>query len=216
MEEWRDIEGYEGIYQVSSYGRVKSLDRSKINSNGILCHYVGREIYQSTVGAGYKQVSLYLENKHRKKYVHQLVAVAFLPNPRSLNEINHKDHCKENNHVDNLEWCTHLENIIDMEKNKNGIYLDSHNRIGINKCIDCGKSVKYPAKRCRSCARKHVATYNMGRPLNKEEVENSLIENKGNFTKSAKEFSMSDNSLRKWCRKFKLPTHSRDWSNLYT
>jgi len=211
VEEWRDIEGYEGIYQVSSYGNVRSLDRSIDNANGILCHYKGKTIYQSIVGAGYKQVSLYLGSKYRKKYVHQLVAKAFLPNPRNLYEINHKDHNKENNCVTNLEWCTHLENIIDMEKNKNGIYLDSHNRIGINKCIDCGKPVKYPAKRCRSCASKHVATYNMGRPLNKEEVENSLIENVGNFTKSAKEFNMTDNALRKWCRKYDLPTHSRDW-----
>jgi len=217
LEEWRDITGYEGYYQVSSKGNVKSLDRTLINSIGVESNVKGKEIYKSLVGAGYYQVSLWKDGKKLNKYVHQLVASAFIPNPKNYSEINHIDYNKEDNCVENLEWCTHLENMIDLSNKKYDGYKDSHNMLSTHKCKDCGREVSYKAIRCKACAAKLIAKgkspflHKNKRPLTKEEINSSLTKTNGNFTESAKDFNMTDNALRKWCKKYNLPTHSRDW-----
>ena len=101
-EIWRDIEGYEGLYQVSTEGGVKSLNY----------RHTGREkIMKSQVdGFGYLHVMLYKDSKSKQHHIHRLVASAFIPNHDSKSEVNHKDEDKTNNNVDNLEWCTHKEN----------------------------------------------------------------------------------------------------------
>ena len=219
MEEWRDITGYEGYYQVSSKGNVRSLDRTLINTIGVVRNVKGKEIMHSLVGAGYCQVKLFKKGKGENKYVHQLVATAFIPNTNNYSEINHKDYNKENNCVENLEWCTHMENMVDLSNKKYDGYKDSHNKFGTHKCKDCGKEISYKATRCINCAAKLIAKekgsslYKNKKPLTKEEINRSLIKTNGNFTESAKEFNMTDNALRKWCRKYNLPTHSRDWKN---
>ena len=106
-EIWRPIEGYEGLYEVSSYGRVRSLDRYD-NRN---CFRKGKVLSLLKGEYGYIQVSLYYNRKMYKKYVHRLVAEAFLPNPDNLPEVNHKDEDKTNNNVDNLEWCGRKYNL---------------------------------------------------------------------------------------------------------
>lgn len=217
MEEWRDITGYEGYYQVSSKGNVRSLDRTLINSIGVESNVKGKEIYKSLVGAGYYQVSLCKDGKKLNKYVHQLVASAFIPNPKNYSEINHIDYSKENNCVENLEWCTHLENMIDLSNKKYDGYKDSHKMLSTHKCKDCGREISYKAIRCKACVAKLIAKgkgpflYKNKKPLTKEEINSSLIKTNGNFTESAKDFNMTDNALRKWCKKYNLPTHSRDW-----
>ena len=101
MEIWKDIEGYEGLYQVSNKGRIKSLNR--IDSRG---HKVNEKILSSKPNnKGYLRVHLYKNGKRKPFSVHRLVAIAFIPNPNNLLEVNHKDENKENNTVDNLEWC---------------------------------------------------------------------------------------------------------------
>lgn len=105
-EEWRDVEGYEGIYQVSNLGRVKSL----VGYNGHV--YIKREkILKNSLkdsGSGYKRYGVTLSVKGKIKHcmVHKLVAKAFIPNPNNYEVINHKDGNSLNNHIDNLEWCT--------------------------------------------------------------------------------------------------------------
>lgn len=105
-EIWIDIKGYEGLYQVSNYGNVRSLDRTSIMKNGVSRFVLGRELRKKDNGHGYLIVSLYKHNVEEKKYVHRLVGNAFILNPNNLPDINHKDENKSNNNVNNLEWCT--------------------------------------------------------------------------------------------------------------
>ena len=105
MEIWKDIEGYEGLYQVSSLGRVRSLDR-KMDRR--FCK--GRILKNKRDGQGYQQVCLCVNKTHKYCYIHRLVAQAFIPNPQNKETVNHKDENKTNNHVDNLEWMTMKEN----------------------------------------------------------------------------------------------------------
>ena len=100
-EYWKDISGYEGRYQVSNKGRVRSL-QAKTKTKP----YKGGVLTLMTDSMGYKLVNL-----SRKSYkVHRLVAAAFIENPNGLPCINHKDEDKTNNNAENLEWCTHRYN----------------------------------------------------------------------------------------------------------
>ena len=107
MEEWRSIPGYEGLYEVSSYGRVRSLDRYDSRN----CFRKGRIMKQNNDGRGYMSVQLCLDGKIKKYLVHRLVIQTFILNPDNLPEVNHKDENPGNNNVDNLEWCNHSYNI---------------------------------------------------------------------------------------------------------
>lgn len=104
-EVWRDIKGYEGYYQVSNFGRVKSLDRVAIYSDGRIFKYNGRQL-KTTLNKGYVHVKLSKHSDVKTFKIHRLVAEAFIPNPLNLPQVNHKDENKTNNNVDNLEWCT--------------------------------------------------------------------------------------------------------------
>ena len=99
MEEiWKDIKGFEGLYQVSNMGRVKS-----VRKNIILKNQIARK--------GYERVILCINNSPKNYFVHRLVANAFIPNPDNLPQVNHKDENKLNNRVENLEWCTQKYNV---------------------------------------------------------------------------------------------------------
>lgn len=107
--EWKTIEGYEGLYEVSNDGCVRSLDRMvTFNDKGSMCTSLrrGKMMSPFTDKSGYKGVSLYKEGRGKHFLVHRLVAMAFIPNENCLPEVNHKDENKSNNCVDNLEWCT--------------------------------------------------------------------------------------------------------------
>lgn len=115
MEEvWKDIKDYEGLYQVSNLGRVKSLDRKVVQFNGF-CNieriYKGRILKPSTSANGYKRVILYDKCKKKNVNIHKLVLLAFVPNTENLAQINHIDEDKSNNCVNNLEWCSSKYNI---------------------------------------------------------------------------------------------------------
>lgn len=101
VETWKAIEGYEGLYEVSNLGRVKSLSRLRVKEH-LLSQFKNHE--------GYKRVNLWKNNSSKKYSVHRLVAEAFIPNPESKPQVNHIDENKQNNSVENLEWVTAIEN----------------------------------------------------------------------------------------------------------
>lgn len=97
-EVWKDIEGYEGLYQVSNTGWVRSLNYRRSGRSKLL--------KQGTTKKGYKVVELHKNGKGKHSRVHRLVAMTFIPNPNNYKEVNHKDENPANNNVNNLEWCT--------------------------------------------------------------------------------------------------------------
>ena len=104
-EIWKDIKGYEGLYQISNYGRVLSLHPHK-------CKRINPIIKKNEIiKNGYERVELCKNSKKERKLVHVLVASAFISNIENKTEINHIDGDKNNNHVTNLEWVTHSENM---------------------------------------------------------------------------------------------------------
>lgn len=109
-EIWKDIEGYEGLYQVSNFGEVKSLERTKTNGKGIV-KIEEKILTQNITNWGYYRVALYKNGTRKYHRVHRLVAKAFIDNPNNKEQVNHIDGNKLNNHVSNLEWCTRLENM---------------------------------------------------------------------------------------------------------
>lgn len=111
IEEWKDVKGYEGLYQVSNLGRVKSLARYKKNNLGSKSLIGEKILKQSKNNRGYCRIHL-CKDAHKKAFsVHRLVADAFVPNPKNFTDVNHKDENKENNRADNLEWCDYEYNI---------------------------------------------------------------------------------------------------------
>lgn len=110
-EIWKDIQGYEGYYQISNYGNVKSLERIVCRKDGVVQVRKERIMSKRVSTDGYYMAKLNVNNCSKSIAIHRLVAMHFIPNPNNLPEVNHKDCDRTNNRVDNLEWCTHLDNI---------------------------------------------------------------------------------------------------------
>lgn len=109
-EIWKPIKGFEGYYEVSSLGRVRSLNRVvPVGRNERIVR--GRVLKYLFDGNKYPQVSLKMLGRCYKRHVHRLVAETFIPNPSNLSDVNHKDMNKSNNNVDNLEWVSHALNM---------------------------------------------------------------------------------------------------------
>jgi hypothetical protein len=110
FENWKDVVGYEGYYQISNFGRVRSLDRNEINRNGVSRRLKG-SLKGTFINQGkYVLVTLSKNCINKAFCLHRLIAEAFIPNPNNLDEVNHKDRNKKNNFSSNLEWCTSREN----------------------------------------------------------------------------------------------------------
>ena len=111
MEIWKPISGYEGFYEVSNLGRIRSLERIVECSDGRKRKIKDRTLKGSSYSGGYSGVTLHKDGCAKFVNIHRIVAEAFVPNPLEKEEVNHKDENPSNNHASNLEWVTHKENI---------------------------------------------------------------------------------------------------------
>ena len=117
IEEWKDIQGYEGLYQVSNLGNVKNLERivkCKLQKTKTIKEHL---LKKSVNKFGYEYVCLSNDSITRKIKVHRLVAQAFIPNPLNKPQVNHINGIKTDNKVENLEWCNNQENMAHAIKN---------------------------------------------------------------------------------------------------
>lgn len=148
-EIWKDVQGYEGLYQVSNLGRVKSVDhyvKCGHNSTRIV---KGKILSLTDNGHGYMHTGLWKNNKGTQKYVHRLVAQAFIDNPNNYESIDHLN-CKRNdNRVSNLEWVTFQENqrrsvVVKLKNNKKDLSVikkPNHNGKTVRKVVQ-GKNIE--------------------------------------------------------------------------
>lgn len=139
MEEWKDIKGYEGYYQISSFGRVKSLSRIVNSSYGKTRVIKERILILRRDKDGYMIVTFCINNQRTTHKVHRLVAEAFIPNPENKPTVNHKNGDKAKNYVDNLEWAT------DKEQMTHRVKVLGQNKAPSSKCRETWKK-----KVCRS------------------------------------------------------------------
>lgn len=150
QEIWRDIPNYEGLYQVSNLGNVKSLYRLANNN-----HIIHEKILKPQRNYnGYLIVNLYKNNKMKPKLIHRLVGKTFIDNPNNFNYINHIDKNKSNNNVNNLEWCTQSYNVIYSKGRKVNQYNKNNNFIKTwNSIADVKKTLNIDSGLIVRCCR---------------------------------------------------------------
>lgn len=129
-EIWRPIKGYEGIYEISHLGRIKSLSRFTYQN-----HWIKEKILSPSICCGYLVAGLSKNGITKCYKYHRLLAIAFIPNPNSLPQINHKDGDKQNNNLENLEWCDCQHNVKHAFANglKFGAVWSKEKRISVGK-----------------------------------------------------------------------------------
>lgn len=132
QEIWKDIPDFEGCYQVSNQGRVKSMPRMVRTRHGFY-NYPGKILNPTTRKGNYKIVTLCVNQIDQPRYVHRLVAQAFIQNPENKETVNHINGDKTDNRVENLEWCTPSENT----NHALNIGINMSGRLGINKVSVC-------------------------------------------------------------------------------
>lgn len=196
MEEvWKDIPGYEGLYQVSNTGEVKSLNYRGSGETKLL--------KQSTNKKGYKRVVLCKNRKKKNHSVHRLVAITFIPNPDNLPIVNHIDECKSNNMVSNLEWCTLVYNNAygtrneRISENKKGkTYSEEH-----KKKISEGKKGKHRSEETKKKISESLKGENnpfYGKHHSEESKKKMSESSKGNNTKPILMYDRKGNFIRRF------------------
>lgn len=144
-EIWKDIEGYEGLYQVSNLGRVKSLERVVDNPKGGVRTLREKILKQHYDNNGYLTVTLYNNCKKKGFKVHRLVAEAFIPNPLNKPQVDHINTIRDCNNINNLRWVTGKENVNNTTSKENyRNYINNKKENDNNKiiCITTGRIYK--------------------------------------------------------------------------
>lgn len=147
-ELWKALSGYEGYYEVSNKGNVRSVDREVVGSDNKRYFYRGRLLKQHPDRVGYMRVALTKDKRTSWRSVHRLVAQAFVPNPSNLPEINHKDENKSNNSADNLEWCDRNYNVrygLYAEKMSSAMTNNKYNSKPVIATLPDGTEEYYPS-----------------------------------------------------------------------
>lgn len=202
-EVWLDISGYEGIYQISNLGRVKSLERVVVGGNGGKRFLAEKILKVGSDRYGYQQIQLSNGGVRKCHRIHVLVASHFLGNddPEKI-EVHHKDHDKKNCHVSNLEWVTKSHN----QKESARFY----GRLVTKECLDCGKTYesirsnisKYCSTKCRN-----NALITSCKPSKEELLK--LVTSQ-TMISVGKKYGVSDNAVRKWCIEYGLPSSKKE------
>jgi hypothetical protein len=239
VEIWKDIKGYEGYYQISNLGRVKSLDRYVNAAYGK--RFVKGSIRKShvCVGLGYETLILSKERVNKEVYIHRLVAEAFVPNPHHYKLVNHKDENKTNNNFENLEWCTETynmaySNVFEKARKKNCIPVRQYSLEGefikeYESSYDAGAAIGVMPYCISYCCMGKIGSvkgflwnYADGRPkikhtrvLKRKVVQkdmNGKILNTYNSIKEAGEMTNSNISLiGRCCRGYRISTNGYKW-----
>ena len=158
QEVWKDVVGFENIYQISNYGRLKSF---KNNKNGYI-------LKNNNKNGGYFSVVLEYKNKLKHTKIHRLVAETFIPNPNNYKIINHKDGNKQNNNVENLEWTTQKQNFEHAKKIGLWSYNKPYKSLKVRQYNLNGDFIE-EFESCESASRKTgVCSRNILRVANKE------------------------------------------------
>lgn len=208
-EEWKDVVGYEGLYKVSNCGNVISLDRITTNRWGKYLKK-GKTMNQRQDKTGYLKVEL-TKNKNTKLVsVHRLVAEAFIPNPNNYPCVNHKDENKQNNYIDNLEWCTQKYNV----NYGNAIRLRSKkilqydlNGVFIKEWLNCYEAEKYlklkksasNIHKCCMLKSKYICVHNsMWRFKENEDFPKHIEPYINSKLKSVLQYDKYNNFIKEW------------------
>ena len=188
-EQWRDIKGFEGLYEVSNLGRVRTkprkiLQRFKYNYHTLP---VKERILKQHKLRGYYGVGLWKDNKMYNKQVHRLVALTFIDNPNNYPIVNHKDGNKLNNRIDNLEWCTYSHNT-------NEAY-----RLGLN-----------------NISEKHIEQirklgYKSGKKVAQMDLEGNIIKIYNSGRQASLELGISQGNISLCCNGKKEKTNGYKW-----
>ena len=109
-EIWKEIPGYEGYFEVSNLGNFRSLDRIIKYRDNKTRNYPGKPLKVEQIRDGYQRIVLMKDSIKKRYMCHRLVALTFIENPNNLPQVNHKDGIRNNNCINNLEWCTQSEN----------------------------------------------------------------------------------------------------------
>lgn len=150
-EIWKDIKGYEGLYQVSNLGRVKSLDRVVEYKDGKKCLYKSKLLIGTDNGRGYLIVNLRKNGARKSFLIHRLVAEAFVPNPDNKLTVDHMNRNRADNRMDNLRWATRLEQADNTDNKKPIVAIKGETILYFESAKQTEKYGFVPSAICNCC-----------------------------------------------------------------